>query len=55
MAWWLFRDTPAALLRPGGGRDRAAALERALERPWRLAGDALAEPFLTGQSGLEAR
>ena len=33
VAWGLFRDTLAALLRPGGGRDRAAALERALGAP----------------------
>ena len=53
VAWGLFRDTLATLLRPGGGRDRAAALERAWEHPWRQDGDALAEPFLTSQSALE--
>ena len=55
VAWGLFRDTLATLLRPGGGRDRAAALERAWERPWRQDGDALAEPFLTGQAASRAR
>jgi hypothetical protein len=53
LAWWLFRDSFAAVLRPGSGQDRAAQLERAWERPWRRDGDALAEPFLTRQSELD--
>jgi hypothetical protein len=50
LAWWLFRDSLASFLRPTNGRDRAAALERAWEAPWRRDGDALAEPYLTRQS-----
>lgn len=53
VAWGLFRDSLATLLRPGTGRDRASALERAWEHPWRQDGDAFAEPFLTDQSTLE--
>jgi hypothetical protein len=34
MAWWLFMDTPQALLRMPLNRDRAAILELAWERGW---------------------
>jgi hypothetical protein len=53
LAWGLFRDTLATVLRPSGGRDRASALERAWERPWDADGEALSEPFLTTESELD--
>jgi hypothetical protein len=53
LAWGLFRDSLATLLRPSGGRDRASALERAWERPWEVDGEALSEPFLTTQGALD--
>jgi hypothetical protein len=49
IAGWLFNDGANALLRPDEGVDRAAVMERALQRTW--PDDELGAPFFTGQRG----
>ena len=49
IAAWLFNDGANALLRPDDGVDRAAVMERALQRTWPH--DELGAPFFAGQRG----